>query len=495
MDLSQETGAAASGLEHEGSVQTRTLLPVGMLISLLVALSASGPALAQTAPTAPPPAAAQAPPAAQNVNPGPGTPAAPINSSDVPRVLHLDDAVQTALKQQPQLIEARANLGAAEGRVTQARSPLLPQINGIASYQRIHNGAGTLTSTTPGVTPSLRPSTYNSWNFGVSGNQLLWDFGQTWYAFRSSEKLAASFAQTAYATEIQIVLGVRTSFFQARATRDLVRVAQETLDNQLKHQQQVEGFVRVGTQPEIDLVTARTNVANARVQLITAQNNDRIAKAQLNQAIGLPQGTDYQVSDEELPPIEGEAGSIAPLFDTALSSRPEIASLEYSRQSREALLASARGAWGPSIGFSGGFAKQGQDPGSLYDTWNFGFTLNWPLFQGGLTYGRVHEAEQNLKSATAALTVEQLQVRFDVEQAQATIIGNKESVTAAQDALLNAREQLRLAEGRYQAGVGNVIELSDAQVALTNAGAQLVQAQYNLSTARARLLAALGREQ
>jgi outer membrane protein len=477
-------------------VQTRTSLPLQRLISLLVALTASSSALAQTAPTAPPPSGTPTGPGEQAPgSAGAGTAAGHFAGSDVPRVLHLDDAVQTALKQQPQLIEARANLGAAEGRVIQARSPLLPQINGIASYQRIHNGAGTLTSTTPGVTPSLRPSTYNSWNFGVSGNQLLWDFGQTWYAFRSSEKLAASFAQTAYATEIQIVLGVRTSFFLSRATRDLVRVAQETLDNQLKHQQQVEGFVRVGTQPEIDLVTARTNVANARVQLITAQNNDRIAKAQLNQAIGLPQGTDYQVSDEELAPIEGEAGSITPLFDTALSSRPEIASLEYSRQSREALLASARGAWGPSIGFSGGFAKQGQDPGSLYDTWNFGFTLNWPLFQGGLTYGRVHEAEQNLKSATAALSVEQLQVRFDVEQAQATIIGNKESVTAAQDALLNAREQLRLAEGRYQAGVGNVIELSDAQVALTNAGAQLVQAQYNLSTARARLLAALGREQ
>ena len=109
--------------------------------------------------------------------------------------------------------------------------------------------------------------------------------------------------------------------------------------------------------------------------------------------------------------------------------------------------------------------------------------------------GRVREAEQNLVASTAALTGEQLQVRFDVEQAQATLLGNRESVVAAQDAVDNAREQLRLAEGRYQAGVGTIIELSDAQVQLTNAAAQLVQAQYNLSTARARLLAALGRQE
>jgi outer membrane protein len=107
----------------------------------------------------------------------------------------------------------------------------------------------------------------------------------------------------------------------------------------------------------------------------------------------------------------------------------------------------------------------------------------------------VYEAEQNLKSAAAALTVEQLQVRFDVDQAQATIIGNRESVVAAQDALVNAKEQLRLAEGRYQAGIGNIIELSDAQVAATSAAAQLVLAQFNLSAARARLVAALGRVQ
>ena len=70
-------------------------------------------------------------------------------------------------------------------------------------------------------------------------------------------------------------------------------------------------------------------------------------------------------------------------------------------------------------------------------------------------------------ASTAALTGEQLQVRFDVEQAQATLVGNKESLVAAQDAVDNAREQLRLAEGRYQAGVGTIIELSDAQVQLT----------------------------
>jgi outer membrane protein len=494
MDLSQEKRAARRRLEHEGTVPSRTrLVPV-----LIVVVIAAGPALAQ--PTGNPPTPAQptqTKSGAQSAAPtasGPA-PSAP-QASDVPRVLHLEEAVQIGLRQQPLLLEAQANAGAAEGRVTQARSPLLPQITGIASYQRIHNSSGTFGGTTGGTgTGTARPGTFNSFQFGVTGNQLLWDFGQTWKAWKAAEKTLASFRETTQATILSVTLNVRTFYFQARATRDLVRVGQETLDNQIKHLQQVEGFVRVGTQPEIALAQARTNVANARVQLITAQNADRIAKAQLNQAMGVPEGTDYEIADDELPPIEGESGPLAPLFEIALSSRPELASLEYARQSREDLLASARGGWGPTLSFSGGYAKTGTDISALGDTWNFGFFLNWPLFQGGLTVGRVYEAEQNLKSAAAALTVEQLQVRFDVDQAQATIIGNRESVVAAQDALVNAREQLRLAEGRYQAGIGNIIELSDAQVAATSAAAQLVQAQFNLSSARARLIAALGRQQ
>ncbi|HVP59277.1 MAG TPA: TolC family protein [Myxococcaceae bacterium] len=426
---------------------------------------------------------------------GTAAPAAP--PPDAPNVLHLDEAVQTAIKNQPQLIQARANASAAEGRVIQARSPLLPQVTPQVSWTRSYRALTSATTGGTGTTSNVAQcvsSTCNTWRFGVAGSQTLWD-PSTWAGWESQQRSADSLNATAAATLNNVILNVRTYYFLARATRDLVWVADQTLKNQVTHQQQVEGFVRVGTRPEIDLALARLNVANARVQLINAQNNDHIAKAQLNQAMGLPQGTDYQVAGDELPPVDVEDRPLPFLFDQALSSRPEIASFEYARQASGKTLDSARWGWSPTIGFSGSYFKAGPELSALADSWAFGFTLSWSLVQGGLTVGRVREAEQNLVSSTAALTGEQLQVRFDVEQAEATLLGNKESVVAAQDAVDNGKEQLRLAEGRYQAGVGTIIELSDAQVQLTNAAAQLVQAQYNLATARARLLAALGRQE
>ena len=444
------------------------------------------------------PGLARAQSAAPDAGTAPVAPAGPAaTAADAPRLLHLEEAVQAAVQNQPQLVQARASAAAAEGRVIQARSPLLPQLTPQASWTRSYRALTSAATGGTGTTSNVAQcvsSTCNTWRFGVAGSQTLWD-PSTWAGWESSQRTFESLNATAVATLNNVVLNVRTLYFQARATRDLVSVADQTLKNQVDHQQQVEGFVRVGTRPEIDLALARLNVANARVQLITAQNNDRIAKAQLNQAMGLPQGTDYQIAGDELAPLDVEDRPLPTLFDQALTSRPEIASFEYARQASGKALDSARWGWSPTIAFSGSYFKAGPELNALADSWAFGFTLSWALLQGGFTVGRVREAEQNLVASTAALTGEQLQVRFDVEQAQATIQGNKESVVAAQDAVNNAKEQLRLAEGRYQAGVGTIIELSDAQVQLTNAAAQLVQAQYNLSTARARLLAALGRQE
>ena len=472
MNLSQETRAGRAGVEHEVPVLSRTVV----FLLLMAAGGARAQSLASDAGTAAP---------------------APGASPDAPRLLHLDEAVRTAIQNQPQLVQARASASAAEGRVIQARSPLLPQLTPQASWTRSYKALTSTATGGVGTNPNAVQcvsTACNSWKFGVAGSQTIFD-PSTWAGWESEQRTAQSLNAAATATLNNVVLNVRTFYFLARATRDLVWVAQETLKNQTSHQEQVAGFVKVGTRPEIDLALARLNVANARVQLINAQNNDRIAKAQLNQAMGVPQGTDYQVAGDELPPLDVEDRPLPFLFDQALSSRPEIAEFEYARQASGKALDSARWGWSPTLSFSGSYFKAGPELGSLADSWLFGFGLTWQLFQGGLTVGRTREAEQNLVASTAALSGEQLQIRFDVEQAQATLAGNKESVVAAQDAVDNAREQLRLAEGRYQAGVGTIIELSDAQVQLTNAAAQLVQAQYNLATARAKLLAALGRQE
>jgi len=414
-----------------------------------------------------------------------------------PRVLTLAEAIRTARAHQPQLVQAHAGTMAALARADESRAAYLPQLTGTAIYEREttnfvpHPGFTTSNLVKP---PPGNFSTVNLYQFQAVLSQLIYDFGYTWNQWRAAQATARSQDETEKYTRVQITLGAQTAFFGARAARDLVGVARDTLENQNAHLRQTQGFVRAGTHPEIDLAQQKTNVANAEVQLINATNTYETTKAQLNQAMGVEGPTDYDVSSDTLPPVEGEAQTLDPLLSEALKRRPDFASLAEQARSKELTIRATRGTYLPSLGFSTGFADQGLQLDDTGWNWNAQVTLTWNMFQGGLTHAQVQEARANLDAARAQMSQLQQQIRVDVIQAQLAVRANKEALLAAAQALVNAKEQLRLAEGRYRTGVGNSVELSDAQVAVTNAAAQRVQAEYNLATSRAQLIRALGRE-
>ena len=413
------------------------------------------------------------------------------------RLLTLAEALQTAREHQPQLLQARANTSAAFAQALQARSGLLPQLGFTGSYQRTTANfvprPGISVKAAQGTTPPNNFDTFDFYNFGLTANQLVYDFGQTTGKWRAAQAAAGGTADTEQATLISILQGVRVTYFAACATKALVEVAAQTLDNQDKHLRQIEGFVDVGTRPEIDLAQGKTDVANAKVSLINSQNQYAIAKAQLNQAIGIEGKVDYEVQTESLPPVPGEDTGSQILFEEAAGARPDLAALVEQRRSQQLTLDSIRGAYAPSIGVATGMTDAGGQVGNLGWNWNAGVTVTWPLYQGGLTDAQVSQAKANLVAVDAQISALRQSILVQVQQARLTVVANRESLKAAEEALVNAKERLRLAEGRYETGVGSVIELGDAQVALTNAAAQRVDAEFNLASARAALLQALGR--
>lgn len=416
------------------------------------------------------------------------------------RILTLSQALETAQKAQPSLRQAHANSEAARARVGEARAPLLPQLFGNAIYSRAtsNSAAGSFPACTSFDSGGAGPAA-PSWNscdrfsFNVTAQQTLWDATGQLARWRQNAAWAESVEATERATRLQTALTVRTYYFAARADKALVQVARETLANQERHLGQIEGFVKVGTRPEIDLAQARTDRANARVQLINAENNYEVAKAQLNQAIGIERDTDYDVEDESVPAVDGEERTIDALLDEALKARPELRGIDKQVQSQELAVWAAKSGYGPSLTAATTLSDTGTALDKLVWNWNFTLTLNWQLFSGGLTWYTVKEQKANLDGLVAQRDLLRQQVRLAVDQARLAVRAAKAAVVAAGEAETNARERLRLAEGRYQAGVGNVIELGDAQVAYTTAAAQKVQAEYNVSTARAQLLQAIGR--
>jgi outer membrane protein len=400
------------------------------------------------------------------------------------RTLTLDEAVRTARANHPGIRQAQAQTDAAKARADQARSFLFPQLNANAQFQK---------SDSENQNQSLQGGSSTFWSGSLNASLLLWDFGRTTGGWDAAKASAEAQARTGEVTVQQVLLTVRTAYFTARAQKALLEVAKETLANQEKHLGQVMAFVQVGTQPEIALAQSKTDVANARLAMIRADNNYAVGRAQLNLAMGIEGSTDYDVADETVPTVDGEEGTTDALVAEAIRARPELASLRAQLMAQDATITAARGNYFPSFGASASVSESGSTLDSLGWGWSVGVNMTWPLFSGFGTRAQVAAAKYGRVAIDAQAVAERQQVRLEVEQARLSVRAAKAEIGAAEEALVNAREQLRLAEGRYETGVGNIIELGDAQVAFTNASAQKVQSDYDLATARVTLLHTLAR--
>jgi len=427
-------------------------------------------------------------------SPAPATPPAPAEPQ---RVLTLEEALRIGRTRQPALRQARAASEAARARVDQSFSSLLPQITGNGQYQRYATSAAAAGSAAAGSGGSAlvgrTTSPQDLFSFGVNGRLLLYDFGQTTGHWRAAEASSSAQEQFERGTSQSVALNIRNAYFNAVASKALVSVARDTLANEQKHLEQIRGFVEVGTRPRIDLVSEQANYANSRVRLIQSENGYATARVQVEQAIGATDLGPWQVAETALPPVQGEESAPQVLLEEAIRARPDIAALEQQVRAQELTVRSLQGGYGPSLSLSGGVSESGPATSDLGPAWNATLSLSWPLYQGGLTRAQVREASANQSALEAQVEQLRQQVRLEVEQARLGVVAAVATLDAARDASLAARERLTLAEGRYQTGVGSVLELSDAQLALTTALGQQVQSEFQLATARSQLLRALGR--
>jgi outer membrane protein len=176
----------------------------------------------------------------------------------------------------------------------------------------------------------------------------------------------------------------------------------------------------------------------------------------------------------------------------AIARRPERASLVQKVKAAEGTRTVAMSGWYPTIGANAGLAYTGYKVDDMVYNWNLGATVTWNFFSGLYTRAAVREAEANLAALRASLASLDLSIRSEVESAAIAYREARERIAPARALLASAAETLELAEGRYAAGAGNIVEVTDATAVKTQADVGLIQAQYDIESARVRLLKVLG---
>ena len=404
--------------------------------------------------------------------------------------LNLEQCVELALKYQPLLQASQASIAAQKARVEQALAAYYPQIN----FNSTYNTSTTNFSTVGGG--AIR-SGGNSWSFtdivslGPSLNQLIYDFGRTANTVKINRETRSASEQDLQTTIQTVVLNVKQTYYGVLQTLALIKVAEDTLDQNQKRLEQAKGFYEAGTRPKIDVTNAEVNLANVQLSLIRARNNYQVARANLNNAMGLREDLNFAI--EESLEFKPKGVALEEILQSAYGRRPEILQIKARQRSQEASVELARSSYYPTLsGNASNLYRTDRPPRDFDWDWSFGVVLTVPIFSGYSTPAQIAEAKANLKNLEAQEETLRQNIRLEAEQAYLSRKEAVERITVTEKTLDQAKENYDLASGRYQVGVGQPLEITDAEVLLANARANHIQALYDFKVAEARIDRAMG---
>jgi len=413
--------------------------------------------------------------------------------------LSLQKAMEIALKEHPSLKESREKVVASKYQIGAARSAYLPQVtytHNLYWGNAFPATSGAVSGGPPGLGSGLGGATTDYYVNRFSLSQLIYDFGKTPGQIDQSR---ASFHQSQedYAgNRQQVVLDARTAYFGYLAAQRARKVTEETVRQNQELVKQAQGFYTVGLRAKIDVTKAEANLYTAEAELIRAKNAVELSKVTLMTALGLKTFPFAEV--EDVMEVTPQPLSVAELRAQALNRRPEILRNRYQQDFDKAAIRVARAGWFPTVSSLAAYGWSG--PGAPFGTtamdnksWWVGAGVTVPLFDGLLAYHNVRTANANSRATLAGAEVLSQDISKEVDQRYLDLTAAWELIRATKKALEAARENYRLAQGRYQVGVGSIIEVTDAQVQFFQADLRFVRALYDYRVAEAQLDKAIGK--
>jgi outer membrane protein len=413
--------------------------------------------------------------------------------------LSMVDALNLTLKQNSGLQKARADLEASRGLVIVTRAVALPTISASGNAQRESQSLiQKFTGSGPGF---LSPR--DNWNTSVQIVQNIYQGGRTLSAIRAA-RLQKEQALLNYQSAVaDALLTTRVAYYDVLVAEQQITVNEASvtlLNEELQDQQR---RYDAGTVPRFNVLQAEVAVANARPPLINARNAYRVAKNNLSNLLGynLPRNVWEDIPLNLTEKLDAQPYNIElpAAIAQALERRTELAALERTEGLQRENIINARAGYKPTIQAMAGYdwrSSQFSGAGTQteYEGWVIGGQLNWNIFDGMLTYGKVVQAKAQLAHAKADVEDRARQIELEVRTDYSSLIEAREVLESQQKVQEEAEEALRLARARAEAGTGTRLDVLNAETQLTQARTTQVQALHDYDVARARFERAIGQD-
>lgn len=410
--------------------------------------------------------------------PAMATAATPTGGAAAVERLTLDQCIEITLKRNPNIAAAESTMIAAGTRVGQARSAYYPQIS----------LAGNYTKFSPYTDPTN--ASQDLYQGTATLTQNIFDFGKTPSQVRIQRLGHDASREDRRTVYSQVVFNVKQAYYTLLQAGKNLDVALETVKLNKEQLDQARGFFEAGVKSKYDVTSAEVNLSNARLAHIRAENAVQIARVTLKNTMGAPDLPDFSIEDTLA--FQKYQITFEDAIQKAYANRPDLKSVLAKKEASRESISLARSGYYPSLTGNASMTRADSDYPPEKSGWSAGVTLTFPLFSGFLTNYQVKEAKETLNVQKANEESLRQGIVLDVQQAYLNLRAFEDGVAVAELTIRQAQENYDIATGRYNAGVGSPLDVTNALLVLSNAKTNHIAALANYKIAEAALLKAMG---
>ena len=407
--------------------------------------------------------------------------------------LNLPKTVQMALDYNRDIKNSQYALKKAEYAINQAQAGKKPTVDYNFGAQRSRATDAATYSRAASLMGGAN-SVSNAFSNGISVNIPLYTGGlvegQIDVAKLGKTNAQEEILRVEQATKYSAIQG----YYGLLAYQELQGVYHEAVDNLQGHLDNVQAQYNVGTKAKVDVLSSDVSLANAKTTAITADNNVAVAESNLNNILGLPLETKLNLADHQLP-FDTYSISLQEATDYAMKYRPEVLQAAIAVQEAERNIDIADAGNKPTVAITGGNDwADNTFPGidANKRSWKVAAGVTYNFYDGGATKAKVNQAKQDLLVARETEQKTREAVQLEVKQAYLNIRSAAQKVEETQTVVDQARENYRIQNIRYQAGVGINLDVLDAQLSLNEAQVNHIQALYDYNVGIAKLEQVMG---
>ncbi len=370
----------------------------------------------------------------------------------VEQVVNVDDCIKIALANHPSIVSSKSSADIYKSRIAQAWANYFPQVGVGVEYTRNDMMVSAFTPNTQKYNMFYLPT--------ANASLLLFDFGKTKTQVDIAKKTYEASENDVQKSINDVIFNVKKTYYNLLYSIQQEQVYNDSVNDYQIHLEQAKAFYKLGTKAKIDVLTAEYNLGKAKLDLIKAKNSVKLAYASVNNAIGVPEFSNYAI--EENLKTRNYNLELNNMLKTAFEMRPEYLAAKKKAEGSLLLVKASKRAFLPDIKAFGSIQYGGIDPGKDVG-YQFGANLSYSNFNALLLKKQVDESKAVAKRDTADLENSRQSIYLEVKQAFIDFENARDSIPVSELAMIQAKEQYDLASGRYKVGLGDAVELKDAE--------------------------------